>query len=100
MDAPSLTVTREGAVRFEVKARPRARTSRLASVRAGTLVVDVAAAPVDGEANAELVAVLAEALRVPRACVEVVRGASARTKLVEVRGLSVDVVRDRLGRSA
>ena len=95
-EAVSLVVTREGAVRVEVHARPRARTSRIAGVREGALLVDLAAPPVDGAANAELVQTLAGALSIPRRDVVLVRGDTARTKLVEVRGLGVDEVRARL----
>jgi hypothetical protein len=68
-------------------------------VRESALVVQLAAPPVDGAANAELVEALAAALSVPRRDVVLVRGESARTKLVEVRGLPVDEVRARLARA-
>jgi hypothetical protein len=60
------------------------------------LLVDLAAPPVDGAANAELVEVLAAALGVPRRDVTLVRGDTGRTKLVEVRGIAADEVRRRL----
>jgi uncharacterized protein (TIGR00251 family) len=88
--------TRDGAMRFEVAAKPRARESRIAGVRQGVLVVQLAAAPVDGEANAELVATLARVLGVPRRDVVIVRGQTARTKVVEVRGVSAADVLARL----
>jgi uncharacterized protein (TIGR00251 family) len=92
-----LVVTREGAVRFEVHAKPRARASRVVGVRDEALVVQLAAPPVDGAANAELVEVLANALSLPKRDVTLVRGESGRVKLVEVRGLTADEVRARLG---
>jgi len=98
-EAPRLVVTREGAVRFEVLAKPRARVSRLAGIRQGALVVQLAAPPVDGAANTELVETLATALSVPRRDIVLVRGETARAKLVEVRGLGVDEVRGRLQRA-
>jgi uncharacterized protein len=98
-EAVRLVVTREGAVRVEVLAKPRARSSRIAGVRQGALIVQLAAPPVDGAANAELVEALASALGVPRRDVVLVRGETARTKLVEVRGLPVDEVRARLDRA-
>jgi uncharacterized protein (TIGR00251 family) len=98
-EALSLVVTREGAVRFEVLAKPRSRASRVAGVRESALVVQLAAPPVDGAANAELVETLAAALSVPRRDVVLVRGETARTKLVEVRGVAVEEVRARLGRA-
>jgi uncharacterized protein (TIGR00251 family) len=92
-----LVVTREGAVRFEVHAKPRARVSRILGVRDDALVVQLAAPPVDGAANAELVEVLANALSLPKRNVTLARGESGRLKLVEVRGLTADEVRARLG---
>jgi uncharacterized protein len=94
-----LVTTREGAVRVEVQARPRARESRVAGVREGSLVVQLAAPPVDGAANAALVETLAEVLAVPRRDIAIVRGETGRAKLVEVRGLGADEVRARLERA-
>jgi hypothetical protein len=62
-------------------------------VRQGELVVQLAAPPVDGAANAELVNLVAEILSLPKRNVEVVRGESARSKLIEVRGLSLEDTR-------
>ena len=94
-----LVVTKEGAVRFEVRAKPRARSSRVTGVREGALVVQLAAPPVDGEANAELVATMAKVLGIPRRDVALVRGESSRTKLLEVTGLGEVEIRARLGRA-
>lgn len=60
------------------------------------LKVRVRAAPVEGEANAALEAVLAKALGLPKSAVKVARGATARLKQVAVEGLDVDGVRTRL----
>ena len=48
------------------------------------LKIRLAAAPVEGKANAELVRFLAEAFGVPRSRVTLVRGASSREKTVRV----------------
>ena len=48
--------------------------------------------PVDDAANEELIALLANALRVPRSEVRIVSGSRARSKLVEVGGTSIDQV--------
>jgi uncharacterized protein (TIGR00251 family) len=91
--------TRDGAVRFEVHAKPRARRSQIAGTRLGALAVQLAAPPVDGAANDELLALLASALGVPRRDVALVGGASSRAKLVEVRGVPEAQVRARLARA-
>jgi hypothetical protein len=91
-----LSVSKDSAVTFEVRAKPNAKRSAITGVRDGALEVRVAAPPVDGAANDELIATLALALGVPRRDVHVVRGTSSRIKRVEVRGLGVDEVRARL----
>ena len=83
-----LSTMRDGALRFEVHARPRARASAVTAVRGGALVVRIAAPPVDGAANEELVATLAAALGVPKRDIAIVGGQASRRKIVEVRGLS------------
>lgn len=62
------------------------------------LKVRVRSAPVDGEANAALEAVLARALGLSKSAVKVARGAAARLKQVAVEGLSEGEIRARLGR--
>ncbi len=89
-------VTRDGAVRLDVRAKPRAHKSRIVGEREGALEVALAAPPVDGAANEALVATLAKALGVPQSAVRIVRGESGRNKLVEIAGLGEDVVRARL----
>lgn len=82
--------------RIAVLAKPNARRSAVLDVRADEVVVALAAPPVDGAANEELVRVVAAALGVPRRDVAVVRGASSRKKLLEVDGLDADEARRRL----
>jgi uncharacterized protein YggU (UPF0235/DUF167 family) len=60
------------------------------------LKIRVRSAPVDGEANAALEAVLAKALGLPKSAVKVARGATARLKQVAVEGLSEAEIRARL----
>ena len=48
------------------------------------LKVKIAAPPVEGKANKEIVLFLARALGIPKTSVEVVHGTSGRIKLVEI----------------
>ena len=91
-----LSLSKDGGVMFEVRAKPNAKRSAVMGIRDGALEVRVAAPPVDGAANDELVSFLATTLGVPRRDVGLVRGASARIKRVEVRGLRLEDVRERL----
>jgi uncharacterized protein (TIGR00251 family) len=97
IDLAGLAVSEHpAAVRFRVHAKPRASRTAIVGVREGVLDVAIAAPPVEGEANAELVRALAEALQVARRDVSIVSGQSGKQKTIEVRGLEAAVLRARL----
>jgi uncharacterized protein (TIGR00251 family) len=73
--------------RFTVKVHPRARRSGIAGRLGEAWKLDLAAPPVDGQANEECVRFLAELAGVPRARVTIVAGASGRRKVVEIEGI-------------
>ena len=80
-----LAVRRDGErLSFTIRVTPRASTNAIAGERDGVLLVRVTAPPVEGKANGAVVALLAKALGTPRGAVQVVGGASARTKRVSV----------------
>jgi uncharacterized protein (TIGR00251 family) len=85
------------AIRIAVHAKPRAKKSRVTAAGGLTADVAIAAPPVDGAANEALIALLAEALDVPKRNLQLVGGASSRNKVVEVTGLSEAEVVERLG---
>jgi uncharacterized protein (TIGR00251 family) len=72
------------AVILQVKVKTRARSSSLVQAPDGTWVATLKSPPVDGKANAELVALVAEHFRCRKAAVAIKAGASGRTKLVKV----------------
>ena len=69
---------------IQVKVKPRAKVSSLAQIADGTWVAKLKSPPVDGKANEELMALVAEHFRCRRAAVSIKSGASGRTKLVRV----------------
>lgn len=83
---------RGDAVRIPVRAQPRASRSELAGEYDGALKVRLAAPPVEGAANEELVRFLARLLGVPKSAVRVVSGDTGRNKMVEVDGVALDDV--------
>ena len=54
------------------------------------------ARPVEGEANAALLKLMAKTLGVAKSAVSLERGGQSRTKMIAVSGLSDDAVRARL----
>ncbi len=69
---------------LQVKVKPKARTSSLVQVPDGTWLAKLKSPPVDGKANEELVALVAEHFQCRKAAVAIKSGASGRTKLVKV----------------
>lgn len=93
MKAVSLT---GASTRFKVRVQPRATRTELAGAHGDALKIRLAAAPVEGAANRELIAFLAHRLGVPKSAVRIIKGGRAREKLIEVQGLSEEQVRARL----
>jgi len=84
-------------VRLDVEVKLRASKSRVLGVKGERLSVALAAAPVDGAANQELIETLAEHFGVPRRQLRILAGAKSRRKVVEIDGLAAADVRARLG---
>jgi uncharacterized protein len=61
-----------------------------------TLLVKLAAAPVEGAANDTLIVLLAKALDVPKRAIRIVAGERSRHKRVEIDGLTIDEITRRL----
>ncbi len=95
MDVPYLRAV-PGGVELLLAIRPRAGRTRIVGPLGDRLKVQIAAPPVDGEANAELCGWLAERLGVPRASVSITSGDSGRKKTVRVRGIDGDLAARRL----
>lgn len=72
------------AVVFRVQVVPRASRSEIVGEHNGSLRVRIAAPPVDGAANEELIAVLAKRVKVPKSAVSITSGQSARLKQVRI----------------
>jgi uncharacterized protein (TIGR00251 family) len=86
-----IEVTPDGVV-LSVRVIPRAGRSGLAGIRDDAVLVRLAAAPVDGAANAELIETLADALDVPPRAVSIVSGERSRQKRVRIVGIGAATV--------
>jgi hypothetical protein len=79
-----------------VHAAPRARRSEVAGLHGDALKIRLAAPPVDGKANRELVRFLAERLGRPAVALRVLAGETGRHKRVAVAGVTPDQARNAL----
>jgi uncharacterized protein (TIGR00251 family) len=75
-------------LRVDVHVVPRASRSAILGVHDGRIKVSLDAPPVDGEANAALIAFFAKALKRPKRDITLVRGETSRHKTLALRGVS------------
>lgn len=85
LDALRLRLASEGSLTLTVRVRPRAGENRIRGVQQdGVLRIDVKSPPEDGEANADVIATLAEFFGVAKSSVALLSGFTARTKILRV----------------
>ena len=89
---------KDGAVRISVHVQPRASRTEVVGEHGNSIKLRVAAPPVDGEANHEVVRFFAKLLQLPIAAVNVVSGQSSRRKIIEIAGVSAEAVQRKLER--
>lgn len=85
-----------GGVRIQVHVQPGASRSEVAGLHGDRIRLRIQSPPVDGRANAAVVAWVARQLGVPRRAVSLVRGEKSREKTVEVSGVTVEEVEEKL----
>jgi uncharacterized protein len=71
---------------LRVKVKPNARTEKLLALDDGSFAAHVKAPPVDGKANAALIALVARHFGLRKAQVSIKSGASGRMKFVQIPG--------------
>ncbi len=79
-----IRVTADGHLEIDLKVVPRASRSKLGPRLGDRIKAQIAAPPVDGEANAELVALIAKTLSVPRAQITIARGEQGKQKTLRL----------------
>ena len=71
---------------------PRAKRSKFVGFHGGYPKIALAAPPIEGRANEELLAFLKEFLGLPGRAIEIVRGDTSRRKAVLLRGIAPEQV--------
>ena len=83
---------REGQVVFKVQVVPRSSRSEVVGEHNGSLRIKIAAPPVDGAANEELIRVLAKTFKVSRTAVTIVSGQTGKVKQISIKGRTNELV--------
>ena len=78
-------------MRIHVRVIPRS-SKNLIEWEEGGLKVHVTAPPVDGAANTALIALLAQCLAVHKRDIQIIRGTTGRSKIVEITGISAETI--------
>lgn len=76
----------DGSVILTLHIQPGAKKTEITGLHGDALKIRLAAPPVDGKANAALIAFLAKACGVSKSSVELVSGDTSRAKRVRVSG--------------
>lgn len=95
MNALIVQDTKAGAV-LSVHIQPKASTTECVGIYGDAIKIRVAAPPVDGAANDELIRFLARQLSIPSTSVRIHSGAGGRHKRVLVKGATAQLVLARL----
>lgn len=82
---------REGEVVFKVQVVPRSSRSEVVGDYNGALRIRLAAPPVDGAANEELIRVLAKTFNVARSEVTILSGHTGKVKQISIKGRTNEV---------
>ena len=77
---------KDGGLTFAVRVVPRASRTEIAGEYNGALKIRVAAPPVEGAANREVIRLLAKVFKLPQSAVEIVSGTASKNKTVYMVG--------------
>jgi uncharacterized protein (TIGR00251 family) len=84
------------AVTVDILVQPRASRAKIGPMHDGRLKIAVTAPPVDGEANAAVIELVAKQLGIARASVEIVAGASSRRKTLRIANVTAQQIEELL----
>ena len=79
---------------IDVRVIPRAKTTTIDGERDQAVLVRLAAPPVDGAANDELIRYFAGLCGLPRRAVRILSGERGRKKRLAIDGITADALRD------
>jgi len=74
--------------KLAVRVTPGAKRNAITALKGGVWQIKIAAPPVEGKANEELLAFLSKKLNVRKSSLKVVKGQASRSKLVSISGLT------------
>ena len=83
-------------VRIRVRVKPRSSREAIEGWEDEVLVVRLTSPPVEGAANTSLVRLVSKTLKIAKGKVRIVAGEKSRNKVLEVNGLDMNDVAERI----
>jgi len=80
------------AITVDILVQPRASRAKIGPMHDGRIKIAVTAPPVDGEANAAVIDLLARQLGIARGNIEVVAGAGSRRKTLRIADVTAQQI--------
>ena len=71
-------------MKIKVLVKPNAKTNQVIQMQDGSFSVRLSVPPIEGRANAELAALMAEYFHVPKSSVSIKSGFRSRIKILEI----------------
>lgn len=85
---------KDGSISFPVRVIPRASRSEIVGEHDGAMKIKIAAPPVDGAANTELIKLLASKFNVSKGDIEITGGETSKNKRIKITNLSESKFRE------
>ena len=83
-------------INISLKISPNAARNEIIGFKEGILQVKVAAPPVKGKANTELIAFLSKTLDVGKSSLSLIKGHTSRNKVIAIQGMNQNDIITRL----
>ncbi|HZQ42188.1 MAG TPA: DUF167 domain-containing protein [Acidobacteriaceae bacterium] len=81
---------------LSVRVHPGAKRNAITGTHDAALKISLTTPPTDGRANQALIAFLAERLNIPRASIQLISGATSRSKTLHLTGIPAAEAESRL----
>ena len=92
MSTPAWLRQLDGRVTLTLHVQPGAKTTTISGTYGDALKIKLAAPPVDGKANAALIAFIADQLGIGKSAIHLKSGQTSRHKTIEITGAPTDCI--------
>lgn len=89
----ALSINKAGEIVLRIHAKPGAKQNGITDISAEAIGVQIAAPPVDGEANTELVKYISKVLQLRKSDLSLDRGSKSREKVLLIAKNTIDIER-------